>query len=81
MVKFYASANFHVDTKIDLMFIISVELASITNRMKKCYTLSWSQEKHKQHQKLCKDITEIANENKIRENTHPKFQKKKSFPL
>ena len=66
MVKFYASANFHVDTKIDLKFIISVELASIMNRMKKMLcTQPVTGKKHKQHQKPCKDFTEIASEKKI----------------
>ena len=32
---------------------------------KKCYALSWSQEKHKQHKTLCKDLTEIANEKNL----------------
>ena len=36
-------------------------------------------EKSKQYQTLCKDFTEIANQKKSRESTHPKFQKKKSF--
>ena len=69
MVKFYASAKFAVGNKIDLMLIFQCGIG-VYHKLKV---------KHKHHQTLCIGFTEIANEKKYRENTHPKFQKKKSF--
>ena len=81
MVKFYASAKLAVDTKNDLKFIFQCGIGVFHKlNEKKCYALSWSQEKHKQHQFFVKILLKLPTK-KISRNHTSKISKEKLFPL
>ena len=82
MVKCYASAKFAVGTKnrFKVHFQCGNWRLSQTEG-RKCYAHSWSQEKHNQHQRLCQDFTEIANEKNIAKTRIQNFKRKKIYPL